>query len=646
MRELVSRFLNNGISRRDFMRNLAALGLTATAVATVLETLDRMEYPAGKNLTAPEVVVSGTGGELLVAQARAAGVDYLFTNPGSFEVGLFDAVVDDKQIHLIEGLHEGVVLSMADGYHKVSGKPGFVNVHAIAGTAQMAGQLYNSCRDGSALVITAGLNDNEVWSDEVLLGPRPGFDQKDINRQFTKISWETREAASIPIMLRRAFKVATTPPGGPVYLATANYALEEKNAKAIVYPAERFMLPVRVHPDPVAVDKAAHALIDAKNPVIIAGDEVWKSGAQEELLQLVEYLGVPVVKPGGTILGCAFQPFPTAHPLHLGAWLDFYSGPGAGTDLVFFAGAPDVGGKSIPKSPEIPSNARIVRLGMNLSDDSRNYPTDIVLVADIKAGLHDLRTSLDSLLTKSAVAAVSQSRSERWHRISAESRQAADREISSKMGKSPIHPYELGKVMAEVLDKNAILVTENLTGKFESFRFGYRPDEMMFLGNSGDSLGWGIGAAIGAKLAAPDRQVVCSIGDGSVMYSACGFWTQARYRIPVLTVVWNNRNYQTVRLAYHAYGGKMANSSKYAGMYLGDPDIDFVKLAESQGVAGERVTSGSHLPAALERGANATKDGKPYVIEVVIARFGGGADSTWHESFNLTTATPRASEKH
>jgi len=127
------------------------------------------------------------------------------------------------------------------------------------------------------------------------------------------------------------------------------------------------------------------------------------------------------------------------------------------------------------------------------------------------------------------------------------------------------------------------------------------------------------------------------------MYSACGFWTQARYRIPVLTVVWNNRNYQTVRLAYHAYGGKMANSGKYAGMYLGDPDIDFVKLAESQGVSGERVTSGTDLRAALERGTNATKDGKPYLIEVVIARFGGGADSTWHESFNLTTATPHAS---
>jgi benzoylformate decarboxylase len=636
MRELVSRFLNNGISRRDFIRNLGALGLTATAVATVLETLDRMEYPAGKNLTAPEVVLKGTGGELLVAQARAAGVEYLFTNPGSFEVGLFDAVVDDKQIHLIEGLHEGVVLSMADGYHKVSGKPGFVNVHAIAGTAQIAGQLYNSCRDGSALVITAGLNDNELWSDEVLLGARPGFDQKEINRQFTKISWESREAANLPLMLRRAFKVATTPPGGPVYLATAHYALEQKNVSGTIYPAERFLLPVRVHPDPATVERAARALIEAKNPVIIVGDEVWKSGAQEELLQLVEYLGVPVVKSGGTVLGCVYQPFPTAHPLHLGNWYSYYEGPGQATDLVFFVGAPDVGGKVVPKSPDFPVKSRVIRLGMNLSDDSRNYPTDIVLVADPKAGLKDLRAAVDSQLTKSAAAAIADPRSERLKRISAEARAAADREISAKLGKSPIHPYELGKVMSEVLDKDSILVTENLTGKFDSFRFGFRPDEMMFLGNSGDSLGWGVGAATGAKLAAPERQVICSIGDGSVMYSASGFWTQARYHIPVLTIVWNNRNYQTVRQAYHAYGGKMAASGKYVGMYLGDPDIDFVKLADSQGVAGERVTSGADLRAALERGSKTTKDGKPYLVEVVVARYGGGADSTWHES--LTSA--------
>jgi len=635
MRQLVSRYLNNGISRREFIRNLTGLGLTATAVAAILETVERVEYPAGKANAVSEKTVTGTGGELLVAQARAAEVEYLFTNPGSFEVGFFDAVVDDPQIHLIEALHEGVVISMADGFHKVSGKPAMVNVHAIAGTAQMAGQLYNACCDGSALVITAGFNDNEIWSDDVMLGPRPGFDQKDINRQFTKISWDARQAPSLPLMLRRAFKVATTEPGGPVYLATAHYALEQKAASASILPAERFMQRTRIHPDPVAVDKAARALIEAKNPVIIVGDEVWKSGAQGELLSFAEYLSVPVVKPGDSLFDCSYQPFPTKHPLHLGVWDKFSAEAGQGTDMIFFVGAPDAGGKVIPKSAEVPMRARFVRLGMDTYDQGRNYPTDVAMLADINAGLHDIRAAIDSLLTKDRQASLAGSRGDRLRRASAEMRQRAQKEIAANLGKSPIHPYELCKTMAETLDKNAVLVSENLTGKFDSFDFGFRENEMMYLGNSGASLGWGVGAATGAKLAAPDRQVVCSIGDGSVMYSASGFWTQARYHIPVLTVVWNNRNYQTVRHAYHSYGGRMASSGKYAGMYLGDPDIDFVKLAESQKVAGERVTSGSELRAALERGIKATKDGNPYLVEVVIARYGGGADSTWHESFNL-----------
>jgi thiamine pyrophosphate-dependent acetolactate synthase large subunit-like protein len=140
---------------------------------------------------------------------------------------------------------------------------------------------------------------------------------------------------------------------------------------------------------------------------------------------------------------------------------------------------------------------------------------------------------------------------------------------------------------------------------------------------------------MGAALAAPKRPVVCCIGDGSVMYSASGFWTQARYSIPVLTVVWNNRNYQTVRQAYHAYKGRMATSDHYAGMYLGSPEIDYVKLAGSQGVTGEKVGNAGQLDAALKRGVNATRDGKPYLVEVEIARYGGGAGSTWYEKFSL-----------
>jgi thiamine pyrophosphate-dependent acetolactate synthase large subunit-like protein len=125
------------------------------------------------------------------------------------------------------------------------------------------------------------------------------------------------------------------------------------------------------------------------------------------------------------------------------------------------------------------------------------------------------------------------------------------------------------------------------------------------------------------------------------MYSASGFWTQARYGIPVLTVVWNNRNYQTVRHAYHEYQGKMAASGHYVGMHLGDPDIDFAKLAESQGVPGEKVERAQELEGALRRGIDATRAGNPYLVEVEIDRYGGGAESTWYQKFSLAELRKR-----
>ena len=192
MRQLVDHFLSSELSRRGFVERMAALGFTAAAAQSVLAPLEASESAAIGADVPGTSTVTGTGGDTVVEQMRAAGVKYLFTNPGSFEVGFFDAFVDQPDMQLISGLHEGIVISMADGYHRVTQEPAFVNLHVIAGTAQAAGQIYNASRDGSALVITAGLNDNELWSDDTGLAPRPGFDQKEINRQFTKISWESR----------------------------------------------------------------------------------------------------------------------------------------------------------------------------------------------------------------------------------------------------------------------------------------------------------------------------------------------------------------------------------------------------------------------------------------------------------------------
>jgi benzoylformate decarboxylase len=628
MRELFSRYLNDGISRRTLLHRLAALGLTSAAAETLVEPLEASEKAARNEPVAGAATVTGSGGDLVVAQMRAAGIKYLFTNPGSFEVGLFDAFIDQPGMHLVMALHEGVVIAMADGYARVSGKPGFVNVHVIAGTAQMAGQLYNSARDGVPVVVTAGLLDNELWSDEASLAPRPGFDQKEVTRQFTKISWEARQSASLPLMLRRAIKTAAAAPGGPVYLAMAHYALEAKGVKAQILPEERFMIPARVRANAAAVEQAAEWLASAKRPLLLVGDEVWRSGAQHELVTLAEKHGLAVAE---TTSG--YRNFPTRHAHNIGGFSNGHPFVKAGADVLLALGTRDFGGRVVPAEPESPSGARLIRAGLDTAQMSRNYATDLALVGDIREVLKDLDAALSGVLTK-----------DRATKLAAERRALIGKRAGpsrANFGKSPMHPDELGHALATTLDKDTIFVSENLTGRHDAFDFGYKEDDMWWIGNTGNGLGWGIGASTGAKLAAPDRPVVCSIGDGSVMYSAAGFWTQARYHIPVLTVVWNNHNYQTVRNAYYAYKGKMAATGHYAGMYLGDPDIDFVRLAESQGVKGERVTNAADLPAAIRRGLKATRDGNPYLLEAVVSRYGGGAESTWHGSFHLASERKR-----
>lgn len=618
MRELVDRYLDNRLSRREFGQALAALGMSAAGVAAALRAVEA----AGNGTPGTSRTVTGTGGELMVEQMKAAGVKFLFTNPGSYEVGFFDAFLD-QPVQLVLGLHEGLVIAMADGYHKVSGEPAFINVHVIAGTAQAAGQLYNASRDGSALVVTAGLLSNEMDDDDVLLAPRPGFDQKEVCRQFTKISWESHDPAGLPAMLRRAFKVSMTPPGGPVYLAVPNYVLEKKDVTAEIFDKASFMLPDAIPPNAADIEKLAQWLIESKSPILLLGDEVVKAGAQAEAFELAELLRIPVGE--GTLR--PFHVFPHHHTLFQGGMNM------RGKDLVLQVGVTDMGGGPIPNPQAATTGTKVAVIGLNTNAVGATHPFDLAIVANVKLALRALIDALKATATSERIAQITQDRTAPGKKKP---------EVNpANLGKSPMHPDELGWALEEMLDPDAIVVSENLSGSNQFLNTGFRDDEKMWLANSGAGLGWGIGAATGAKIAAPDRQVVCNIGDGSVMYSAAGFWTQARYHVPVLTVVCNNRNYQTVRTAYARYNGKMRATNRYVGMHLGDPDIDFAKLAQSQGVDGENVQTPDELRAALKRGIEATRAGEPFLVNVLVSCTGAGADSTWHQAYSVADQRTR-----
>jgi len=650
MRELVAQLLDNRLSRRGFIKSMAAAGFTVAAAEGIIDELEAAELPGDVDAGAYRTF-TGNGGELWIEQLKASGVEYLFTNPGSTETGFFDAFVDTPGIQLINGLHEGIVISMADGYASVTGKTAFVNVHAMVGTAQMCGQLYNAHKSKAPMVVTAGMADNTVFSDYIGLGPAPGSSQSDVTRQFTKIAWNIREPGSIPPALRRAFKVAGTPPGGPVYLAVATYAQGGKSTTAQIVEQSKFDVAMRPRPDAERIELVARKLIEGDQPLFITSDDLYRSDAIEEAVELVEMLGVPMLDPGSSGSNSGF---PSWHSLY---WDNkaFSRGRGDGRDpferydVIVGLGADEFTaagsrGEEAPVEIGRAPHAWKAAIGIDVNMMSRTVPIDLTLIADPKAGIEDLRDAINSMVTKDRLSRIKTERTGRMLPRIASYRADVEDEAKTAFGKTPMHPYELAVLIERAIDKDAITVNESLSHDFSMRhnaiqRFG--GNEKRRIASGGGSLGWGIGAAIGAKIGEPNRQVVLNIGDGSVMYSSSGFWTMARYSVPVLTIVWNNRNYQTVRHGFSRFNGKMAKSGHYAGMYLGDPDIDYVGLAKSQGVDGERASTASEFSVALERGVAATRRGEPYVIDVQISRIGGGADSTWYQAFSLADARTR-----
>ena len=565
--------------------------------------------------------VFGTGGELLVHQLVAQGVDYAFTNTGSAEAGFFNGLLTVPGVQPVLLLAESLVLSAADGYAKAARKPAFVNVHLAAGTRQGSGQLQNAYFDGTPMVVTAAMRDGGSFGDHNVLGSSGGFSQMGAVEDITKRRWEVWDAAGIPTVTRRAFKDASTFPTGPVYVAYTSQALEATNVEAVIQAAE----PLRPGgaPDGTAISRIWDALSNADKPLLVCGPDIVTAGAQEEILALAERLALPVAT--GLF---DYGSFPFQHPNYVGAVEVVSEEP---YDVVCCIGyRQNTRGSAMDL--RFASAGTIIGIGHDPQLLGNTFPLDIAVWGDVRQALRALNASWSDAHARQAHLA---KRAATLRAQGAERVRKMHDEAAGHAGARPIHPNYLAHVAGRVLPEGTLVVSEAFRNADHLLPFGFDKGQWSVIRTFGGSLGHGIGAAVGAQLGAPDRPVVCSLGDGAVMYSASGFWTMARYGLPVLTLVWNNLNYQTVRTNFHTFGGEMAKQKKYPEVYLGDPEIDFVMLAKSQGIQGARVDGPTDLEAALRRGVDAITAGEPYLLDVRVATVGTGADSTWHQRFKL-----------
>src|SRR5712675_1848440 len=334
MRELVVKYLSQGISRRGFVGGLTKAGLTATAAQSVLSAVTSVSYgqgagpqpapapaaPAAGGASAPAAVAAtpvsgvkpfqGPGGAAFVEQLIACGVKYVFGNSASEDAQFYEALVDRPQLKYILTPHEGPGAAMASGYIKASGEPTIVMQAAVVGMANAMGQVFNAYKEQTPLVVYS------YRTNQSRRAGRDGFEevpnQEQMVQPITKYTWLARRPDMIPETIRRAFKASWTPPFGPSYISWHSDYNDERVRTEII--AQELIDPrMRVRPNPDEIQRAAKLLVEARMPLLVVGDEIYKSKAAGKAVKLAEMLGMPV-----TQVRQLYANFPETHPLWVG----------------------------------------------------------------------------------------------------------------------------------------------------------------------------------------------------------------------------------------------------------------------------------------------------------------------------------------
>ena len=635
MRELIKQYLDRGLSRRNFLSGLGAIGISSAAASAMARSLAPFlaeADDAGANGNPAWMrQVRGTGGVLLAEQLKAAGIEHIFVNPSSGQAPFFDALVDEPKLHLINALQEGALAAMADGFAKASGKTPFVLI-ARPGLPNCMTQMYNSWKDRIPMVVATDLGGIDGLGQD-------GFEEIDhmgeMTQPITKWHWRAENTRKIPEITRRALKFASTQPCGPVFVAYPSNTLREE-AEAAVMEQSKFTVPMKIRPDQAAVEKAVRMLLEANNPLLYVGDEIAWCRGQKEVLELAELLGLPVTEAPGS-LGWS-RPFPTRNPLYLGDYQKEMRYPGKVDVMLNLGSRMPYAGAQLKMSAEV----KLIQVRMDPENLARVYPTELSMVADMKLAAADLTAAIRSIATESRLRQVRDARLAKTREFTAKMRQFRQSIARNRWDQSPVSAERLGMELESFLDPDTCFVAEIDSGRVMEQLIQFGGQDKQYFSNSGRALGWGLAASFGVKLAHPDRPVVAVIGDGSFLFSGPQpLWSFARYRVPVTIMVLNNRSYNNERNRIWYTGGRQFKTGRDMVCYLGDPDIDFTKMAASFGVEGEEVKEPSSVRPALERAKRANIEGRPYLLDVHIGRRGIGADSTWHPSYSVEALRQR-----
>ena len=566
------------------------------------------------------VQVESTG-QAYLELLRVRGIDYFFGNAGTDFGPLVDAFAKFEaegkdRPRPITVPHEFVAVSMAHGYTMCTGRPQVVMAHTIVGTANCAGALINAARANIPLFMTAG---RTPIVESGLLGARDlyihwaqeAYDQAGMIREFLKWDYELRNFVQLEAVVDRALAVATAEPQGIAYLTLPREVLAEPQTEFRVNLERAEFRRERLQPEPEMVEKAAAHLAAAESPLLITTSLGRDPNAVAALVGLSEALALPVVEFNPTHVN-----FPSSHPHHLG--FD-PAGLLERSDVVLVVES-DV--PWFPSRMPVNPGVKVIHVGNDplfARYPIRTFPMDVairgdaavVIAALTSEGKRHNRTHASKIQARSALLrAEHDAQREEWHTRADATRQD-----------SPIDFDWLSRCIGDEVTENIILVNEYDLRLTQVPRV--RPGGFYSHSPAG-CLGWGVGAALGAKLARRDRTVIATVGDGAYIFSVptAAHMVSATYELPILVVIFNNGCWGAVRKTTE--GLFPSGWAKKTGNFpLSDlkPSPAYEKIVEAHGGYGERVERPDQVRPALLRALKAVKEeGRQAVLNVICKR--------------------------
>lgn len=568
-------------------------------------------------------IEAGTVAHALMGLLNKRGIRYFFSNSGTDFTPIIDALAcysDDPDFNLEEIVapHENTAIAMAHGYFLLSGKPQAVMAHVNVGTANMGLGIINANRSHIPMLVLAG---KSPWYEQPSNGAQEiegcrtnfvqwgqdTFDQAAYFREFTKWDYELKGSFNLETVVDRALAISKSQPAGPVYLTLPKEALCEQVDSFTYSETPRQSPTAASEPVQSAIDSAAKAIAAAKKPLIVTAELGRYQGGVEALSNLAMKLAIGVVEFGKH----NFFNLPTDHPMHLG----FDPAPYiTEADLIICIESHVPWIPAITKAPEpLERGKPIIQIGVDPLAGKipmRSFPADICLAGNPTETLRRICEALAPRQDKSRFAAI-----EAEHKKIFET---AKKEASKDASLPKISKRYISYCLGEIADDKTVIFNEY---NLEPTLVPRHLADSWFENSIASGLGWSLGAALGAQLAAPDLTMVATLGDGSYLFNTplSAHYVAAAYKLPIVIVVFNDSAWSTIKKSYlgTTKNGWAQKKDSFALCNL-EVDISFEKLAEATGGIGLTVDKPAELPATLRKAIDISRKDKKHVLVNVV----------------------------